>query len=106
MRTKEEILKQIEEVMEQYVNPNVAAHGGKVNILGFDMDTGILSTQLSGSCSGCASSMETLKMGVENTLMHFVSEIKEVVGEDDPAFNDPYYTYEVPDDGYPDFGDE
>ena len=63
MRTKEEILTNIEEVMTKYVTPNVAAHGGKVNVLGFDMNTGILSTQLSGSCSGCASSAATLKMG-------------------------------------------
>ena len=91
MRTKEEILKQIEEVMEEYVTPNVAQHGGQVNVLEFYMDTGILRTQLSGSCSGCASSMATLKQGVESTLMHFVPEITEVTGEDDPMFNDPYY---------------
>ena len=102
MRTKEEILKNIDEVMEKYVTPNVAQHGGKVNVLGFDMNTGILSTQLSGSCSGCASSAATLKLGVESTLMHFISEIKGVTSEDDPMFNDPYYT---PDRGMPDFND-
>jgi len=102
MRTKEEILTNIEEVMTKYVTPNVAAHGGKVNVLGFDMNTGILSTQLSGSCSGCASSAATLKMGIENTLMHFIPEITEVTGEDDPDFNQPYYS---DDGGYPDFND-
>jgi Fe-S cluster biogenesis protein NfuA len=101
MRTKEEILTNINEVMEKYVTPNVAQHGGQVNVLGFDMDTGIVSTQLSGSCSGCSSSLETLKMGIENTLMHFIPEITEVTGEDDPAFNNPYYT----DNSYPDFND-
>ena len=40
MRTKEEILKHVEEVMKEYVDPNVAQHGGKVNVLDFDMDTG------------------------------------------------------------------
>lgn len=105
MRTKEEILTQVSQVMEQYVNPNVAAHGGQVNVLDFDLDTGILSTQLSGSCSGCASSTATLKQGIEMTLMHFIPEIKCVTGEDDPAFNNPYYTETYSFDDYnPDYG--
>ena len=91
MRTKEEVLTQVEEVMAKYIAPNVAAHGGQINVLSFDEDTGFLHTQLSGSCSGCASSTETLKLGVENTLMHFIEEIKGVTSEDDPMFNDPYY---------------
>ena len=91
MRTKEEVLTLVEEVMAKYMAPNVAAHGGQINVLSFDEDTGFLHTQLSGSCSGCASSTETLKLGVENTLMHFIEEIKGVTSEDDPMFNDPYY---------------
>ena len=92
MRTKEEILKQIDETMEQYVVPNVAQHGGQVNVLNFDEETGILHMQMSGSCSGCASSTETLKLGIESTLMHFIPEIKGITSEDDPMFNDPYYS--------------
>jgi Fe-S cluster biogenesis protein NfuA len=45
MRTKEEILKQVDEVMEEYVAPNVAQHGGQINILNFNEETGILHTQ-------------------------------------------------------------
>lgn len=91
MKTKDEILKEIEVVMEKYINPNVAAHGGQINVLSFDEETGFLHTQMSGSCSGCASSTETLKHGVESMLMHFVPEVKGVTSEDDPMFNDPYY---------------
>jgi hypothetical protein len=47
---------------------------------------------MSGSCSGCASSTMTLKMGVENMLKHYIKEVKSVIGVDDPNFNDPYYT--------------
>ena len=71
-RTKEEIMAQINDIME--------------------MDTGTLRTMLSGSCSGCASSTITLKMGIENMLKHYVPEVNRVTGEDDPNFNDPYYT--------------
>ena len=96
MRTKEEILKKVDEVMEEYVSPNVAMHGGQINILNFDEETGVLHTQMSGSCSGCASSTETLKMGVENMLKHYVPEVTAVDGMDDPNFNNPYYR---PDNG-------
>lgn len=89
-RTKEQILENVDEVMETYVIPNVEQHGGYINILDFDMDTGTLHTQLSGSCSGCSSSMITLKNGVESTLMHFIPEIKIVTSEDDPMYNNPY----------------
>ena len=44
MRTKEEILKQVDEVMEEYIAPNVAQHGGQINILSFSEETGILHT--------------------------------------------------------------
>ena len=44
MRTKEEILKEINSVMDEKVAPNVAMHGGDVKVLDFDMDTGTLRT--------------------------------------------------------------
>ena len=97
MRTKEEILKEINQIMEQKVAPNVAMHGGEVKVLDFDMDTGILRTLLSGSCSGCASSTITLKMGIENMLKHYIPEVKQVTGEDDPNFDDPYHTMPMDD---------
>ena len=42
MRTKEEILKEINQIMEQKVAPNVAMHGGEVKVLDFDVETGTL----------------------------------------------------------------
>lgn len=92
MKTKEEVLKEVEGIMEKYVNPNVEAHGGQVNVLDFDPETGVLHTQLSGSCSGCAGSTMTLKMGIESTLMHFIPEISAVTSEDDPMFSNPFYS--------------
>lgn len=91
-RTKEEIIKEINQVVEQNIQPNVAQHGGTVSLQEFDIDTGLATMLMSGSCSGCASSMMTLKMGVENMLKHYIPEVKSVIGVDDPNFNDPYYT--------------
>ena len=92
MRPDEEIIKDIKSVLEKNVKDNVAMHGGEVKIIDFEMETGTLRTLLSGSCSGCASSTITLKMGIENMLKHYVPEVNRVTGEDDPNFNDPYYT--------------
>lgn len=43
---------------------------------GFDPETGVVSVQLAGSCSGCPSSSITLKNGVENMLMHYIPEVR------------------------------
>jgi Fe-S cluster biogenesis protein NfuA len=93
VKTKEEILQEVNKLMEEQINPNVAQHGGQINILSFDEDSGILHTQMSGSCSGCASSTATLKYGVENMLMYYIPEIKGVTSEDDAMFDNPYYRF-------------
>ena len=52
MRTKEEILEQVNDIMEKAIQPNVAMHGREVKVIDFDEETGTLRTLLSGSCSG------------------------------------------------------
>ena len=39
---------------------------------------GIVTVQLKGSCSGCPSSIMTLKQGVQNLLCHYIPEVKSV----------------------------
>tara|TARA_B100000965_G_C19097821_1_gene543490 strand:+ start:259 stop:570 length:312 start_codon:yes stop_codon:yes gene_type:complete len=90
-RTKEEILEQINTIIDDYVQPAVAGHGGFIRLEDFDMESGRVLVLLQGSCSGCASSTITLKMGVENMLKHYVPEVNAVDGMDDPNFNNPYY---------------
>ena len=87
----DEIVKTINKVIDQYVQPAVEQHGGLIKFEDFDQTTGRVSVLLQGSCSGCASSTITLKMGVENMLKHYVPEVTAVVGMDDPNFNNPYY---------------
>lgn len=41
-----------------------------------------------GSCSGCPSSAVTLKSGIENMLMHYIPEVKEVVNLEDGMAGD------------------
>ena len=42
-------------------------------------DNGVVSLSLQGSCSGCPSSMITLKSGIEGMMKRMIPEVKEVV---------------------------
>ena len=87
----DDIVKRINDVVETYIQPAVESHGGIVKLEDFDMESGKALMLMSGSCSGCASSTITLKLGVENMLKHYVPEVTGVEGMDDPNYNDPYY---------------
>jgi Fe-S cluster biogenesis protein NfuA len=71
-RTKEEILEQINQIVDDYIQPSVQQHGGWIKVEDFDTESGRVLVLLQGSCSGCSSSTITLKMGVENMLVHYV----------------------------------
>jgi len=90
VRTKEEIMNDITDIIDSKIQPSVAMHGGVVSLQSFD--DGVATMFMSGACSGCASSTLTLKMGIENMLTHYVPEVQSVEGVDDPnsGFN-PYY---------------
>lgn len=88
-RTKEEIEANIKQVLEQYVDPVVAQHGGQVNFSAYE--NGHVLLEMSGACSGCAGSTMTLKMGVEGILVEMIPEVKSIEGFDDPFSNNPYY---------------
>ena len=42
---------------------------------------------MAGACSGCAMSKKTLHEGVERLLMHYVPEVRGLLGEDDEEAN-------------------
>ena len=89
-RLYEDVVKHITEVMETYVTPSVAQHGGEVNFVGFEL--GVVTVELSGACSGCAGSTMTLKHGIEQMMTQMIPEVSSVEGIDDPFSNvDPYY---------------
>ncbi len=72
----DETVQKIKDVLETKVRPAVAKDGGDIQFLSFD--NGIVKVQLKGSCSGCPSSVMTLKQGVQNLLCHYVKEVKSV----------------------------
>ena len=90
MRTDDEIITQIKELIESHVKPGVASHGGVIEFV--DYKEGHLLLELGGACSGCMGSTITLKMGVENMLKHYIPEIVTVEAQDGVSDVDPYYS--------------
>jgi Fe-S cluster biogenesis protein NfuA len=69
-------VKQIKELIESRVRPAVAQDGGDIVFHGFER--GVVYLHLRGACSGCPSSIVTLKNGIENLLRYYVPEVVEV----------------------------
>tara|TARA_Y100001970_G_scaffold281065_1_gene391085 strand:+ start:352 stop:909 length:558 start_codon:yes stop_codon:yes gene_type:complete len=72
----DEITKKILEVLDTKVRPAVAKDGGDIKFKSFK--DGLVTVELQGSCSGCPSSIMTLKQGVQNLLCHYIPEVKRV----------------------------
>ena len=72
-----EIEKKIIQILETKIRPAVARDGGDIKFKKYN--NGIVTVQLQGSCSGCPSSIMTLKQGVQNLLCHYIPEVKEVI---------------------------
>ncbi len=71
-----EIINKINEVLDSKVRPAVAKDGGDITFKSFK--DGVVTVELKGSCSGCPSSVMTLKQGVQNLLCHYIPEVKSV----------------------------
>ena len=70
------VINKINEVLDSKVRPAVAKDGGDIIFKSFE--DGVVKVQLKGSCSGCPSSIMTLKQGVQNLLCHYIPEVKSV----------------------------
>jgi Fe-S cluster biogenesis protein NfuA len=67
-------------------------HGGTVSFSRMNHETGMVTVEMAGSCSGCSSSTATLKMGVEQMLMYKFPEDVTGVDADFGEVTNPYYT--------------
>ncbi|MEN8927677.1 MAG: NifU family protein, partial [Flavobacteriales bacterium] len=74
-----EMDQKIVDLLEEFVRPAVENDGGAIHFKSFE--DGIVTVILKGSCSGCPSSTQTLKGGVEQLLRSHLKEVKEVVAE-------------------------
>ena len=80
----------IQRVIDEEVNPAVAAHGGRVTLV--DASDGRVRIRLEGGCQGCSLAEVTIRQGVERLLRERVPEVSAVVDvTDHRAGEAPYY---------------
>lgn len=80
-KTKDEMRVDVENVL-QVLRQGLAMHGGNVELVDVDPESGKVSLRLKGACVGCPMSELTLHSGIEETLKEMVPEVTEVINVD------------------------
>ncbi len=87
------LAERVRQVIDQYVNPGVAQHGGHVTLV--EVRDDIVYLQMGGGCQGCGMASVTLSQGIERILKE---QVPEIVGIQDvtnhSAGDSPYFTSE------------
>jgi Fe-S cluster biogenesis protein NfuA len=73
---EDETVVRIKELIDSHIRPAVAMDGG--DIIYDSFEEGTVRLRMQGSCSGCPSSLITLKAGIEGLLTRMVPEVKRV----------------------------
>ena len=82
--------KTIQQLIEDQINPALAAHGGYVVLHSVENDQVFL--EMGGGCQGCAMSYQTMKEGIEGAIKEVVPSVKEVVDVTNHSMGDnPFY---------------
>ena len=78
------------QVLDQQVNPTIAEHGGRAELVAVEQGTAYL--RLGGGCQGCAMATVTLSQGIERAIIQAVAEITSVVDvTDHQSGTNPYF---------------
>lgn len=80
----------VQQLLNQVINPAIAAHGGVAELVAVEEETAYL--RLGGGCQGCGLAQVTLSQGIEQAIYQHIPEIKNVVDVTDHASgSNPYY---------------
>ena len=83
----------VQQAIDQYVNPGVAQHGGRVTLV--DVRDNIVYLHMGGGCQGCGMASVTLSQGIERILREQVPEITGIEDVTNHSEGDsPYFTAE------------
>ncbi len=81
----------IQELIDERINPGVAAHGGQIELL--NVEDEVIYIHMGGGCQGCGMANVTLKHGIEATIQEVFPEIKQIIDTTDHASGtNPYYS--------------
>ena len=85
-----DVARRVVQVLAQQVNPSIAAHGGRAELVAVEEGTAYL--RLGGGCQGCAMATVTLSQGIETAILQAVPEITSVVDvTDHQSGTNPYF---------------
>ncbi len=85
-----DVAQRVAHVLETVVNPSIAAHGGRAELVGVEEHVAYL--RLAGGCQGCGMAAVTLRQGIEVAIRDNIPEIEQVVDVTDHASGDnPYF---------------
>ncbi len=84
------LAERVQRVLDEEVNPGVAAHGGRVSLM--DVQGDRIYIRFGGGCQGCGMADVTLRDGVVGSIKREVPEVSEVLdATDHEAGENPYY---------------
>lgn len=72
-----DIISEVEEALDKYVRPYLAAHGGDLTVAG--AEGGVVFFHLTGRCAGCAAADKTSEELINRELVEHVPGIKKAV---------------------------
>ncbi|MFT5204272.1 MAG: Fe/S biogenesis protein NfuA [Candidatus Aldehydirespiratoraceae bacterium] len=85
-----DVAQRVIQVLEHQINPSIAAHGGRADLVAVKDDAAYL--RLSGGCAGCGMAAVTLSQGIEVAIKESVPEIVNIVDvTDHAAGTNPYF---------------
>lgn len=86
----DELYQRVNDLFEQEVNPMVARHGGRVELI--DVQDAVVMLRMSGGCQGCGMASVTLRQGIEGALHKSIPEVQGIVDVTDHGSGDnPYF---------------
>jgi NFU1 iron-sulfur cluster scaffold homolog, mitochondrial len=88
--TDDELYERVHDLFEQQVNPMVARHGGRVELI--DVQDAVVMLRMSGGCQGCGMASVTLRQGIEGALNQSIPEVQGIVDiTDHQSGSNPYF---------------
>ena len=84
------LYERVAQVFDEQVNPMVARHGGRVELI--DVQEGVVMLRMGGGCQGCGMADVTLRQGIEGMLGQLVPEVRGIVDiTDHTSGSNPYF---------------
>lgn len=89
------LFRRVEELFRTDINPAIAQHGGKVDLI--DVTEGMVVLRMQGGCQGCGMASVTLRQGIERSLRQMLPQIVGIQDVTDHASgSNPYFARSAP----------